>query len=137
MGLENIFVANLQYRPDMEAIVPTEGRDGELVGSAEGDVRGQVNGKLRVSIFEKVGEDFCQMHPAGLIETDDGVSIPFDAKGFATRRTSFEWDIALALKFEATDARYEWLNSTVALLEGEFSEATGQVAWRVYGRSAA
>ncbi len=39
----------------------------------------------------------------------------------------------MILKFEATDARYEWLNSAVALVEGKFNTATGAGAWRVYG----
>ncbi len=137
MGLEQLFDANLQFQPGMQAIVSADGRVGELVGSGTGEVSGRISGALSWTLYEDVGEDFCQMSPGGLIETEDGATIPFDGKGYALRRSESEWATEMVLKFEATDARYEWLNSTVALVEGKFNTETGAGAWRVYGRSAA
>ncbi len=132
MQLKHLFDADVQYRPDMAAIVSADGRDGELIGSGDGVVRGQVSGKFRFSNFENQHGDFCEMYPAALIETDDGTSIPFDAKGYALRVGDGKWKFGLALKFNPSDERYAWLGETPGFCQGEFSEETGQSTWRVY-----
>lgn len=137
MKLEHIFDADLQFRPEMEAIVSADGRDGELIGSGDGVVRGPVSGKLRWTLFENAHGDFCDMNPAGLIETDDGAKIPFDAKGYTIRVGDGEWKTGLVLKFSPSDERYAWLADTPGLCAGEFNEKTGQAAWRVFGRTTA
>lgn len=136
MQLTHLFDAHLQFRPDMPAIASADGRDGELVGSGDGVVRGQVSGNLRWSNFENPHRDFCDMNPAGLIETDDGARIPFDAKGYAIRVGDGQWKTGLVLKFSPDDERYAWLANTPGLCAGEFNEETGQAAWRVFGRTA-
>ena len=66
--------------------MPSGGPEGELIGSGDGAVSGPaVRGTIRWSNFETQGERVCGMHPAGLIETDDGATIRFDARGWALR----------------------------------------------------
>ncbi len=133
MQLKHLFDAHLQFRPDMPTIASADGRDGEPVGSGDGVVRGQVSGKLRWTAFENAHGDFCDVNfPAGLIETDDGARIPFDAKGYSIRVGDGMWKHGLALKFSPGDERYAWLAKTPGICEGEFNEETGQAAWRVY-----
>ncbi len=52
-GLLNpLFEARLQYRPDMEVVVSAETREGELVGSGDGRVSGDVlSGNARWSMY--------------------------------------------------------------------------------------
>jgi len=139
MQIEHIFDADLQFRPDMEALDSADGRDGELIGSGDGEVRGKLNGKLRWTAFENAHGDFCDVNLPGLIETDDGAKIPFDAKGYSIRVGDGEWKHGLVLKFSPSDKRYAWLavDGTTAFCVGEFNEATGRAAWRVHGHSVA
>jgi hypothetical protein len=137
MQIEHIFDADLQFRPDMAAIVSSDGRDGELIGSGDGVVRGRVSGKLSWTLFEDAHGDFCDVYPAGLIETDDGASIPFDAKGYSIRVGDHEWNSGLVLKFSPSDERYTWLAEAPALVAGEFNDETGQATWRAHGHAVA
>jgi hypothetical protein len=137
MGLEHIFDVELRFRPDMRPVVRPEGREGELVGSGDGTVQGpEIRGTIRWSNFETPGERLCGMYPAGMIETDDGGSLRFDARGFALRRdgagTSARWKVAGAMRLETDDPRYAWISDGLTLWEGEFDGEVGRAAWRVY-----
>jgi hypothetical protein len=139
MTLEHLFEVELQFRSDMDPVVPTKGREGELVGSGDGTVRGSaLEGTIRWSNFETQGERLCGMYPAGLIETEDGATIRFDARGWALRSDGDGggsiWDVAGGLRFETEDSRYEWLTRSLAVWEGRFDAATGHATWRVRGR---
>ena len=94
--LEHLFDAALQYQPSMEVVVPAEGREGELIGSGDGTVTGEkLRGKIRWSMFTadcvyplvqagvtpSPGQHLCMTNPGGVIETDDGAQVWFDAKG--------------------------------------------------------
>lgn len=138
MNLEHLFDVELRFRPGMDPVVPSGGREGELIGSGDGTVRGAaVKGTIRWSNFETQGERVCGMYPAGLIETDDGATIGFDARGWALRSDGDGggnlWHVAGGLRFEAQDPRYEWLARSLAVWEGRFDAATGRATWRIYG----
>lgn len=152
MSLEHLFDAELGYRRDMPPVVPAEGREGKLLGSGEGRAEGsRIRGTVRFSFYEEgcpldpgfldaptdatlaEGDYLCGTNPGGVIETDDGATIQFDAKGFALRLEAQGpmWKVASAIRF-ATDApTYRWLNDILAVYEGEFDERTGRAAWRV------
>ncbi len=50
--LTPLFEARLQYQSDMEGVVPAETREGELVGSGDGMVTGDLlSGKVRWSMY--------------------------------------------------------------------------------------
>lgn len=137
MGLEHIFDVELLFRPDMPPVVEPDGREGELVGSGDGTVEGpEIRGTIRWSNFESQGEHLCGMYPAGLIETDDGSLIRFDAKGFALRRDgegpTSGWKVAGAMRLETDYPRYASLSDGLTLWEGEFDGEVGRAVWRVY-----
>ena len=137
MALEHLFDAELHLRPGMDPVVTPQGRDGRLVGSGDGAVRGpSVNGTIRWSNFETQGEWLCGMYPAGLIETADGATIRFEAKGYALRSGAESsptgWKVAGGMRFETEGPGYGWLNEGLGVWEGEFDEATGEATWRVY-----
>ncbi|MGH2682418.1 MAG: DUF3237 family protein [Actinomycetota bacterium] len=140
MTLEHLFDAELKFRPGMDPVVPASGREGQLIGSGDGTVRGAaVRGTIRWSNFETQGERVCGMHPAGLIETDDGATLRFDARGWALRWDGDGgesiWEVAGGLRFETEDRRYEWLTRSLAVWEGRFDAATGRGIWRIHGSS--
>src|SRR5215471_21321843 len=98
--LTPLFEARLQYQSDMEAVVSAETREGELVGSGDGRVAGELlNGTVRWStyagncayVFVRAGlepppgQHLCTVHPAGIIETLDGAEVWFDARGYGLR----------------------------------------------------
>lgn len=98
--LTPLFEAQLQYQSDMEAMVSAETQEGELVGSGDGRVSGDLlSGKarwsmyagncayvfVRAGILPPPGQHLCTVHPAGVIETSDGAEVWFDAKGYGLR----------------------------------------------------
>lgn len=134
--LEHLFDAELQYRPEMAAVVSSEGRIGKLIGSGDGTLEGQrLHGTLRWTLFEKQGNDLCETNLTGAIATNDGAQIRFDAKGYALRADKDhpnKWSLASALHFDTENERYQWLNTALAVYEGEFDMNTGRHHSRVY-----
>ncbi len=151
MSSEHLFDAELEYRTDMAPVVPAEGREGKLLGSGEGRAEGRIRGTVRFSFYEEgcpldpgfldapadarlaEGDYLCKTNPGGVIETDDGATIQFDAKGFALRLEAQApiWKVASAIRFATDHPAYRWLNDLLSLYEGEFNERTGRGTWRV------
>ena len=151
-GLLNpLFEARLQYQSYMEAVVSAETREGELVGSGDGRVSGDVlsgNARwsmyagncayvfVRAGILPPPGQHLCTVHPAGVIATDDGAEIWFDAKGYGLRGADqgqpHLWVLTMAVQFTTTNQRYQWLNSTLGVAVSEFDERAGSGLWHVF-----
>ena len=149
--LTPLFEARLQYRSDMEVVVPAETREGELIGSGDGRVSGELlSGNARWSFYvgncayvfvraglePPPGQNLCTVHPAGIITTDDGAEIWFDAKGYGLRGADQSqphlWVLTMAVQFTTTDSRYQWLNTTLAVVVSEFDERAGRARWRAF-----
>src|SRR5215469_17603210 len=149
--LKPLFEARLQYQSNMEVIVSAETREGELVGSGDGRVSGDLlSGNARWSMYAgncayvfvraglepPPGQHLCTVHPAGIITTDDGAEIWFDAKGYGLRGAdqsqSHLWGLTMAMQFTTTDRRYQWLNTTLAVVVSEFDERAGRALWRAF-----
>jgi hypothetical protein len=149
--MDPLFDAEVRYRPDMAPVVSAEGREGELIGSGEGKVRGEtIRGTMRVTfyaaecVFPQVlagnpvdpGIHLCTENPGGFIETDDGAQIEFDGKGFGMRgfdpREPQRWRLTMGVRFATTDKKYRWLNGTLALWEGVFDDGSGRAFYRFY-----
>ena len=105
--LEPLFEVALQYRPGMAAIMPTEGRSGDYLGSGDGTVNGPtLQGRARWDLYEQVGAVRCETNLVGIIETHDRAQIRFDAKGYGMvpdRSAPHTWHMVEALQFETTD----------------------------------
>jgi hypothetical protein len=137
--LEHLFDAELQYRPDAQPLVSSHGREGELVGSGDGAVRGgRVAGSLRWTLFESPGELICAMLPVGVIETADGAQVRLEGRGYAKRTTPQDrvWKVAATLRFESEDERYAWLEDRLALWEGEFDADSHRATYRAFLQTA-
>ncbi len=149
--LEHLFDAELRYKSDMDVVVPVEGREGELIGSGEGTVTGEkIRGTVRWSFFAAncayllvkagveppPGQHLCYTNPGGVIQTEDGAQIWFDAKGYGLRgydeAQPHKWRLTMALQFNTDDERYRWLNTTLGVWEGRFDEKTGHARYRAY-----
>ncbi len=149
--LTPLFEAQLQYRSDMEAMVSAETQEGELVGSGDGRVSGDLlSGKarwsmyagncayvfVRAGILPPPGQHLCTVHPAGVIETSDGAEVWFDAKGYGLRGADQScphlWALTMAVQFTTTDGRYQWLNTTLGVVVSEFDERAGRALWHAF-----
>jgi hypothetical protein len=150
-GLERLFDAEMAYRPGMEEVGTPEDREGVLLGSGDGVVRGKrIHGRIRWSFYSadclypairagaQVPADLhiCRVNPRGVIETDDGAQIWFDAKGFGLRGYDpvepGRYILTLSLRFSTGDRRYTWLNSVLGLWEGRFNERTASASYTAY-----
>jgi hypothetical protein len=138
-NLEPLFEIELQYKEALEAVTSPEGRIGQYLGSGGGTIKGQkLNGTIRWDLYEIVGETRCQTNFAGIIETDDGARIQFDAKGFGMvpdRSKPNKWYMVNAIQFDSEDRRYDWLNMVLALWDGEFDMETYRHFYQVYTRA--
>jgi len=151
----HLFDAELHYRKDIDPVVPTEGREGELIGSGDGTVTGKnVQGTILWSYFAancayllvKAGIEpppglhLCKNNPGGIIRTHDGAEIHFNAKGYGLRGADparpHKWQLTAALQFSTEDSRYQWLNTTLGVWEGEFDEELGRARYNAYARLA-
>jgi len=149
--LERLFVAELQYNSDSQPVVSSEGREGVLVGNGDGTVSGEkIQGTIRWSFYSgncayvfvqagiepPPGQHLCTTHPGGVIETEDGAQIWFDAKGFGLRgydeTQPHLWRLTMGVQFSTDDERYQWLNTTLGLLMSDFDESANRGIWRVY-----
>jgi hypothetical protein len=128
---EHLFDAELQYRADMEPIVPVREDLGELIGSGDGTLVGSgLAGSLRWTLHESPGELVCAMDPVAEIETKDGARVWLEACGYARRPRPHDriWSVAATLRFKSADDRYlrlddadgdgEWLPESAVVVAG-------------------
>ncbi len=151
MDLEPLFAAELQYNPDVGVVVAGDDREGDLIGTGDGRVVGRrINGTIRWSFYAAdcayllvkagvnpgPGQHLCRTNPGGVIETDDGAVIRFDARGYGLRgydpSQPHRWRLTAALQFATADTRYLWLNTALGIWEGEFDETMGRAHYRAY-----
>lgn len=149
--LKHLFTATLSYRPDIDPIVPSDGRDGVLIGNGDGELEGEnLQGNVRWSMYSgncayvfvqagvdpTPGQHLCTVSPGGLIETHDGARIWFDAKGFGLRGFDVSrpnlWVLTMSILFKTTDERYDWLNSILGSVTSEFDDGEGKAVWRAF-----
>jgi len=104
LNLEHLFDAELAYRDGAGPAVAAAGREGVLIGSGDGTVTGPgLRGTIHWSMYTAAcpyrpdgspgegqatadGDHFCRVNPGGLIRTEDGGEVWFDANGFGFRR---------------------------------------------------
>jgi Protein of unknown function (DUF3237) len=152
LRLEPLFRAELRYTSESptDAVIPPEGREGVYIGSGDGSVNGRLQGTIRWSFYAAdcmyllvrrgdpvpQGQHLCYDNPGGFIETRDGASIRFDAKGYGLR--GFDpahphlWRLVMGLQFHTEDPRYRWLNSRLGMWEGQFDEQTASASYQAY-----
>lgn len=100
-------------------IHPYGGEEGSGYGEGTGTVTGpRLQGGLRwVNHPHRRSDGAMLPDTHGVVQTDDGATVMFSLQG----RTFFDGDTGkqlLLTLFEAEDERYQWLNTTLCVLEG-------------------
>ncbi len=132
--MERLFDAQLKHTGKVE-ISPDGPKEGGLMGGGEGTVQGRISGKMRWSLYENSTPRGCTMQLPGEILTEDGATILFQGQGHAIVPDSnlrSRWKVGGAFRFQTGDERYLWLNSTLALWEGDFNMESGEAHYRFY-----
>ncbi len=134
--LQPLFSAELTYREGKPRAWDAPGRTGEYLGSGDGMIRGDgMSGQVHWDLFEKVEETLCESNLRGLIQTDDGATIQFDALGFFRHPVGpgdQTWLNASAVTFHTDDTRYAWLNTVTGSWQGTFDMATYRHKYQIY-----
>jgi hypothetical protein len=97
------------------------GAGGQIYGTMEGTLSGErLSGSLRLTNLATRRPDNINMPTLrGLLDTDDGAQVWVEMNGLAALRESDGARVFVtSLTFRTGDARYAWLNSKFAVLEG-------------------
>ncbi len=89
-------------------------------------------------LFEDQEETLCRSYLTGVIETNDGAPIRFDSLGFFMRpddSNPHKWITSAAVHFDTTDPRYAWLNTLLAIWEGELDMKTYSHLYQAYAHT--
>lgn len=134
--LKHLFDMELLFRWEMSPVTSREARVGEYIGSEEGRIKGpRIRGTARWDLFEEREETLCRSGLVGEIETDDGAQIHFDSRGFfikPDRLNSNRWITSASVHFDTADPRYKWLNTLLAVWEGECDVEKGRHHYQAY-----
>ena len=134
--LEPLFTLDLQFQWEMSPVTSRMAGEGEYIGSGDGTVEGtRIHGKVTWDLFEKREERLCRSNLTGLIKTDDGAHIQFDSRGFFIQPDESnpnKWITSASVHFDTGEPRYTWINTHLALWEGEFDMATFHHHYQVY-----
>lgn len=135
--LNHLFNADMNVRSQdfKDSVTSPEGKVGKYMGGGDGAVTGQINGKMYWDLYEDMDGDVCLTNFAGRIETEDEAIIHFDARGHGkvvNPEKPDDWVMVYGVKFNTEDERYDWLNATLGVWEGEFSMETYKHNYRIY-----
>ena len=149
-----LFDAELSFKEDVDPVVSAQDMEGVLIGSGDGSVTGEkVNGTIRWSFYTgncayvfvqagiepPPGQHLCTTNPGGVIETDNGAEIWFNARGYGLRGADASqphiWRLTMAIEFKTVDERYQGMNTTLGVLVSEFDESVGRAHWWIYAPS--
>ena len=91
---------------------------------------------VRAGLEPSPDQHLCTVSPGGIIETEDGAVIRFDARGYGLRgwdkTRPHLWSLTMGLQFATTDERYLWLNDLLATWVGEFDERVGRARYQAF-----
>lgn len=156
MSYTHLGDAQLVYVPEMDPVVNPGSVPGRLLGNGTGRIEGpHLNGELRWSFFEEdcdwdpgildagripdqdLGRSVCRTYPRGVLETDDGAVIQFEAQGFALRRENDPiWAVGSTVRFVTDSDAYQWLTNLLVAYDGTFNEQNGTATWSFHARDA-
>ena|SRR5438445_7076758 len=137
--LEHVFDMNLQYSEKAVECAPIGLTEGRIIGSGDGFVEGpDIKGTIRWSNYENtVREGLCKLQIPGTIKTSDGEEMLFEARGIAAildKSQSSKWSAAGVFHFDTGSKKYKWLNTVLAVYEGEFNIEAGHAKYHAYIR---
>jgi hypothetical protein len=133
---KHLFDLELKFQWDMPPITTREAGEGEYIGSGGGTVEGsRIQGTVNWDLHEKQEKTLCRSSLGGVIKTNDGAEIRFDSRGFYIRPDESipnKWITSASVCFDTADRRYAWLNTQLAIWEGEFDMETYLHHYQVY-----
>ena len=112
------------------------GAGGQIYGTMEGTVAGEaLRGTLRLTNLALRRPDNVNLPTLrGVLDTHDGAAVYVELDGIATLRPSDQARVFVtSMTFRTGDARYTWLNTTFAVLEGVLDSVS--VGGRARGRA--
>lgn len=112
------------------------GAGGQIYGTMEGTVAGEaLRGTLRLTNLAERRPDNVNLPTLrGVLNTNDGAAVYVTLDGIATLRAADHARVFVtSITFRTGDARYEWLNTTFAVLEGVLESVS--VGGRARGRA--
>lgn len=112
------------------------GAGGQIYGTMEGTVAGEdIRGTLRLTNLAERRPDNVNLPTLrGVLDTDDGAAVYVTLDGIATLRPADQARVFVtSMRFRTGDARYAWLNTTFAVLEGVLDSVS--VGGRARGRA--
>lgn len=132
-----LFAIELQYREDMAPMTDGDDLGREYVGSGDGTVTGpEIGGTVRWDLYEDFGDARCDSHFTGVIRTDDGAEITFEAVGWFVREDptseSTDWRMVAGVRFGVESPAYAWLNDTEATWHGEMDGDSFRHRYRAF-----
>lgn len=124
MRLEPLCKLELAYREEPAyggkfALVTPYSGNGSAYAEGDGAVDGsRLKGKLRWVNHPRSRSDGVMLPDVhGVIMTEDGAKVLFAMSGLIVFKDNMGGELA-TIRFEADDARYQWLNSAFCILEG-------------------
>jgi len=92
MELTHLFDLALRYDGNTPECPPPGAKEGRLLGSGEGSAEGALlRGKVRWSNYEhNLAPGLCRLQIPGVIQTDDGAEIQFEAHGHAMQSDALQ-----------------------------------------------
>lgn len=138
--MKHLFDMELQYSDRAIECMPVGMKEGRIIGSGEGTVKGsKINGRIRWSNYENtVRQGLCKLQIPGKVTTHDGAILEFEARGMAMnpdRSQPSKWLVSGVLYFQTNNGendRYDWLSNILAFYEGEFDMETARALYHVY-----
>lgn len=98
-----------------------------------GKVSGKLSGKFTGVDYGVGGTNqSISVHVHERIVTDDGGEISIFRQGFASPNPKGTYDVKCFATFSTGSKKYEWLNTTVAALEGEGSSNAPNLKLKAY-----
>lgn len=136
MRLEHIFDIEMGYVGEPVSLEPYGGKETIFFGELEGVLKGpKLKGSLRWANHARRREDgvWCP-HVHGVVTTEEGAKILMTMKGYNVleKAPSTKSAITAVCTFGASDEKYRWLNSVIAVVEGVRDRQANRVRLKGY-----
>jgi hypothetical protein len=117
--LEHLADLELRYDSDPTVVRPFDGPGGTGYGTGTGIARGPaLTGRVRwTNVADFRADDVGLPRIDGVISTDDGAELVVSLRGYAVPDASGGRSTTYAVTFLASDARYQRLNTVLAVAE--------------------
>ena len=136
--LEHLMDMALENSQGVGRVVADRARIGDFLAAGEGAVFGpRVNGIVRWDLYQDQGEFTCGSNMRGIIKTDDGAQIEFEALGYmlkANRAQPMVWYTTASMRFETEAHSYSWIKDVLGVLQGKFDMGINSHSYRVFAQ---